>query len=333
MDRMDFTHAVARIRVMEKRLLMKNAIEKLLDSETPDEVLRTLQDTCYGPLVNELESVYDYEKILKAELVELYKNLYKISPVKEVIDVMSLKYDFHNMKVLIKGKVLEKDFSHMIIPIGTLSVEALKTAVNSGELRGLDKRTAEIISKVKESYEDSKDPQVIDTLLDQYMFNWMSELAEITETDFIKDYVKQLIDITNIKTMLRVKKQNKDVKFLEGVIIPGGTVDLKLLTEGLNEGLDAFINSISRTDYAEVLSSILEEYSATGSISSLDVLYDNYIMNHAKEAKRVNFGPEPVIAYILAKETEIKVLRIIMTGKINKMDGEVIRERLRELYV
>ncbi len=56
-------------------------------------------------------------------------------------------------------------------------------------------------------------------------------------------------------------------------------------------------------------------------------------MDHAKEAKRVNFGPEPIIAYIIAKETEIKIIRIIMVGKINKVATEVIRERLRELYV
>ena len=103
--------------------------------------------------------------------------------------------------------------------------------------------------------------------------------------------------------------------------------------DGVNEDLDTFINKISRTPYAKVLSSILEDYTATGNITSLDVLYDNYIMNHAKEAKRVNFGPEPIIAYIIAKETEIKIIRIIMVGKVNKVSEEVIRERLRELYV
>jgi len=52
-----------------------------------------------------------------------------------------------------------------------------------------------------------------------------------------------------------------------------------------------------------------------------------------KDAKYVSFGPEPVIAYIFAKENEIKLIRIIMVGKINGIDGEVIRERLRENYV
>lgn len=333
MDRMDFTHAVARIRVIEKKLLSKNIVERLIGSETPEETIKVLQDSSYGSLVNELESVYDYEKILKAELVELYENLYKISPVKEVIDVMSLKYDYHNIKVLIKEKAINKDLSNMIIPIGTLSIDKLKTCIASGELKPLGKEISGVISKVESAFEETKDPQVIDTLLDQMMFEHMMNLATKMDIDFIKKYVEILIDVTNIKMMLRVKKQNKESRFLKSVLIPGGTIKNELLMDGVNEDLDTFINKISRTPYAKVLSSILEDYTATGNITSLDVLYDNYIMNHAKEAKRVNFGPEPIIAYIIAKETEIKIIRIIMVGKVNKVSEEVIRERLRELYV
>ena len=42
---------------------------------------------------------------------------------------------------------------------------------------------------------------------------------------------------------------------------------------------------------------------------------------------------EPLLAYIYAKETEIKVIRIIMVGKLNNIAEEVIRERLRDIYV
>jgi V/A-type H+-transporting ATPase subunit C len=56
-------------------------------------------------------------------------------------------------------------------------------------------------------------------------------------------------------------------------------------------------------------------------------------MKLIRDAKYVTFGPEPILAYIYAKESEIKNLRIIMVGKINNIPSEVIRERLREVYV
>ena len=62
-------------------------------------------------------------------------------------------------------------------------------------------------------------------------------------------------------------------------------------------------------------------------------MVDNYIMDLMKSAKMIPFGGEPLLAYIYAKETEIKVIRIIMVGKLNNIAGEVIRERLRDIYV
>lgn len=333
MDRMDFTHAVARIRVMEKRLLDKNKIERLLDANGADEVLRILQETVYGDSINNLESVYDYENILKEELVNLYINLYKISPVKNVIDIMSMKYDYHNIKVLIKAKALGKDLSNILIPVGTISIDLLKSCILTGELNPLGKYICQVIKEVETKLIETQDPQLVDILLDKYMFNNMIEKAKELNIEYITRYVRESIDITNIKTMLRVKKQNKDGRFLAGVLMPGGTIDESIYIEGINDSLDIFINKISRTPYANVLHTILEEYVASGSITSLDALYDNYIMNHIKDAKRVNFGPEPLIAYIIAKETEIKIIRIIMVGKINKVTTEIIRERLRDLYV
>lgn len=333
MDRMDFTHAVARLRVMEKRLLDKNKVERLLDSNGAEEVLRILQETAYGEGINNIESAYEYEKVLKEELINLYDSLYKISPVKDVIDIMSMRYDYHNIKVLLKAKALGKDLSNILIPIGTIPVDILKNSILTGELNPLGKYIADAIKDIEVKFEESKDPQVIDVLLDKYMFNNMLSRAKELDIDYITRYVQESIDITNIKTMLRVKKQNKDGRFLEAVLIPNGTINERIYIEGLNDSLEGFIAKISRTEYSKVLSSILEEYTASGNISSLDALYDNYIMNHAKDAKRVNFGPEPIIAYIIAKETEIKIIRIIMVGKINNVSTEIIRERLRDLYV
>ena len=60
---------------------------------------------------------------------------------------------------------------------------------------------------------------------------------------------------------------------------------------------------------------------------------DNKIPYYARFSTYADMLGKDVIAYIYAKETEIKVVRIIMVGKLNNMAGEVIRERLRDIYV
>ena len=77
----------------------------------------------------------------------------------------------------------------------------------------------------------------------------------------------------------------------------------------------------------------MEGFKESNSASLLEKISDNYIMDLMKGAKLVTFGPDRLLAYIYAKETEIKIIRIIMVGKLNNITGEVIRERLRESYV
>ena len=60
---------------------------------------------------------------------------------------------------------------------------------------------------------------------------------------------------------------------------------------------------------------------------------DNKFMGLLDGARHISLGPEPLICYYFAKETEWKMLRIIVNGKHIELDSQSIRERMRELYV
>ena len=47
----------------------------------------------------------------------------------------------------------------------------------------------------------------------------------------------------------------------------------------------------------------------------------------------VSFGIEPLVAYLIARENEVKLVRIVLTGKKIGLPPEEIKERLREMYV
>jgi V/A-type H+-transporting ATPase subunit C len=60
---------------------------------------------------------------------------------------------------------------------------------------------------------------------------------------------------------------------------------------------------------------------------------DNFLISSLWKSKLVSFGPEPLVTYIIARENEIRALRIILTGKKNRVLPDNIRERLRDVYV
>lgn len=333
MDKMQFTRVIPRLRVLETRLLDKTKLDRMIDSNSAEDALKVLQETEYANVMSNVKRPEDYEEILSAELKRIYHEMYDMSPSKELIDLMGIRYDYHNLKVIIKGMFLKKDLSDMFISVGRIDPFKLKLSIESGNLSDLSKVMIKGVEETIDDFNSKQDPQRIDIILDKYMFEDMMSICKSLNDTFAEKYVKATIDLNNVKTLLRVKKQKKGRDFLLSVVIEGGFIDKDTLVTLLTDATENIPNKLSFTNYSEVLKSGVDSYIKNGSASLLEKLIDNYIMDIMKEAKMIPFGGEPLLAYIYAKETEIKVVRIIMVGKLNNITGEVIRERLRDIYV
>lgn len=333
MDRMDFTQAVSRIRVLEKRLLNKVKIERMIDSSSAEEALKVLNETEYSALMSDVKRAEDYEILLQKELKRVYSLIREITPYDSLTDILSIRYDYHNMKVLLKGKALEQDFSGILTPMGIVEVNVLKDAINSFDLRSLPEKFAEAIKSSEVEFKESKDPQIIDIIFDKYMYSDMLERASILKEEFVLDYIKSSIDLTNIRTLIRVKMQDKPLNFLKIVLLEGGDLKVDTLINLYNDSFENIISKLSSTKYKNVVKEGLEEFLSNGKLTLFEKLFEDYLMSLIKNAKYVHFGAEPLFGYILAKETEIKIIRSIMVAKLNNVQSSVIRERLRDIYV
>lgn len=325
----DFASIVTKIRVWESKLLTNAFYERLIDAENLEGSLKLLSETSYG---HYLEG-RSFESALSLASKDMYDELNKATPYKEIIDFMRIKYDYHNIKALIKGKILDKDFSSMLIPTGTIAVDVLKSALSSDNYAKLPKTMSEAIKASFEDYENTKDPQRIDIILDRYMCIHMKDIVKTLKNDFLEGYVTRFIDLTNIKTILRVKSLNKPLKFLKEVLVEGGELDFSFLEELFSEDYAHIPNRLSYKDYGKMVREGIDAFLKTNSLSTFEKNIDNYFMDYMKTAKFINLGPEPIGVYIYARETEIKNLRIILVGKLNKVSNELIRERLRDSYV
>ncbi|WP_066895329.1 V-type ATP synthase subunit C [Clostridium nigeriense] len=332
MDVMKFTQAVSRIWVLETKLLDKPKVERMIEAPSASEALRILNETEYSNVSANIKRPEDYEEILTAELKRVYDLVYEISPIKEVVKIMSLKYDYHNIKVLLKGKVLGKDFSSMLIKLGNIDLQEIKRKIDGDNLKSLNGTLGKGVQEAMKVFEETKDPQKIDIIIDKYMYKELVEIKNSLNYKFIDNLVKAMIDSTNIRTLLRIKKQKKGRDFASEVIVDGGAIESSKLIALLNESPENIMSKLQSTIYSDLVKEGFEGYIATESASLLEKLSDNYIMDLMKDSKLVTFGPEKILSYIYAKETEIKIIRIIMVGKLNNIAEEVIRERLRDIY-
>ncbi|MCX7694465.1 MAG: V-type ATP synthase subunit C [Caloramator sp.] len=329
MDNTIFAQCIARIKVLETKMLDRAKIETLLEAKDFNEAKRILQDSIYGDYIN----MPSYEDGLKKALEDFYKEMVKICPVVEVVDIFRTKYDAHNIKTLIKNRFLQRDLDSILIDAGTIEIGKLKEIFKDDNLRDLYEVYREAVFKALDEYNSNKNPQDIDIIIDAAMFKRQLEIAKQVKIDFIKDYIELLIDVYNIRTFIRAKEQNREREFLSKVLIKGGKVDLDVFINNFIEDVENFSNKVFHTEHFKWLKEGIEEYIKTKDLGRIEKMADNYLISVLKNSKFISFGAEPVVAYIYAKENEIKVLRIILTGKKNGVGADTIRERLRDIYV
>lgn len=318
-----YPFAVASIRSMENKLLTKQKMMQMADAKDAAEAFRILCETDYGKTEN--NNVYEFEKLIQNHLEEEYQAVGKLIPSETFMDIFKFKNDYHNIKVLIKEEIAKVNGKKYLTKGGTIPLESLQKNFRDRNYVELPNIKAEAVQEAIEMYAKTKNARYIDTILDRACFQVMSDSAHKLGNDYVSGYVSKLADMTNLKTLLRVWKLKRTEEELEDSIVPGGELPVDLI-------IRAFKNDVIQVMKETSYGSLCETYMPQG-FTAFEKACDDYLMGYVKDAKYKTLTPEPVAAYILAKETEAKCVRIIMTCKLQEIDPETIKERVREAYV
>ena len=120
---------------------------------------------------------------------------------------------------------------------------------------------------------------------------------------------------------------NLNLSFIENALFDGGTLDFSELSREAAAGIDAVYEYVETTVYADGI-----EYMKK-SPAAFEKWCDDRIMGLMNEVKYESFSSAPLLAYYYAKRTELNTVRLILFAKQNMLDDNMIRERVREVYV
>lgn len=318
------------IRSKENNLLSKNHLERMIGADSYTDAMSVLRETTYRNDVDEIQASKNYDEMFMKELEEAFKTAFEAAPDADVIEVMALRYAYHNLKVLFKEDYLDDDLSHLYIPIGRYDISELRKAVKTGKSTVLPQMYLDSIIEMRRELDEYDNPQSIDILLDRCYFNHLKKLAEQTGEQEIVELVTKKIDFYNISTLIRAKRQNRGRNFLSTILSDAGSFNKEDLIRQADSGIDGLIDFIKRSRYKAIVEALDLEDEHISVV--LDRAFDNAYMTEMKKARLMTFGPLPVLAFLYAKETEVMNLRLILSGKENNIDTELIRERMRLSY-
>ena len=321
----NYSYAVGRVRALETKLLDRGKIERLVKAEDTQEISRILTDSDYAHIVSDLTSRDMYNKALQLSRETSYKIVDELIIEEKVRNTVHIPFDYFNLKVMLKSKVFERDFSEILSPLGIIQIDMLKDIFQGERYDTLPGFMTQAIFSTVEAFYINKDPQIIDFMFDSLL---MAYLSENGYPPFLRDYYKMKIDLVNFRTVLRVKIVGGKKEMIRNSLIKGGFVEFETMIDLINENPENIPQRFVRWIYFDSLSEGIKYLVNENSFVKYEYLMEKFLLNYVYKANRLVFGSEPIVGYLLKKENEIKNLRVILSGKFNRIPEEKIIERV-----
>lgn len=329
----DYAYSSALVRAIEIRLLDTGRFDRMLDASTAEEALKVLAEAEYGNGGGNTGGAAGFEELLSGELTKCYSLLLEIAPQPEIIRAFQRRHDYFNIKVLLKAEFSGKEAPSILMDAGTIEKGRMKGILRERDYGELTPFMQQALEETYDVFSRTQDPQAVDLLMDKASYRQFAADLKEVDNPFLHEFAEVTVDITNIKMYIRARSLNKSWDFIRKLLLEGGTIPENTYLENCDKAVEAFIGALRTGRYGETVQKGWDLFKTKKNISGLEKLLDDYMMRFVQGTKKVLMGIEPLIAYLFAKEAEIRNARIIMTGKINRLPVDFIRERLRLGYV
>lgn len=325
----DYLVISARVRALENKLLTRERMERMLEARSSEEAVKVLGECGYGEFSAASPSAME-EKLVEVRSAA-YEDMRAGVPNPSLIDVFRLKYDYHNVKVLIKAEAVGADGARLLMEGGRYPSAALREAYHKEDLRDVSETFRQAVLQAKETLSVTGDPQAADFVLDRAYYQELRDAAEASESQFLQGYVRLMIDAANLRAAVRASRMGRGAEFLSQVLVSGGNADQARIAAADPAQLAALFSGTPLAEAAAKGSALTA--AGSGPLTAFERLCDNALTAYLAQSRRIPFGEHVVLGYLFAKEAELTTIRIIMTGRMAGLDTEIIRERLRESYV
>ena len=320
-----YTYAVARIRALETALFTSATIDQLLACQDEEQCLQFLQEKGWG----DADTPVNAEAILTREQEKIWETIKDLGVDMSVFDVLSYPNLFHNLKAAIKDVCTEENGKGMNIYYDDTSIspDEMLEIVRSKDFSRLPKFMVQAARDAYETLLHTRDGQLCDVIVDRACLEAVYEAGRAAKDSIIKEYAESTVAIADIKIAVRSQKTAKNMDFMKRAMAECESINVTQLSKAAVSGMDAIVEYLSGTAYAEGGRAIAD------SPSAFERWCDDRIIQTMQPQKYQTFSVGPLVAYVLARENEIKTVRIIVSGKRSKMSDDSIRERVREMYV
>jgi len=318
--------ATAQVRVLETGMLTRSTLLNMADAPDFAAAVELLGSTEYA-MTSGPQSLAQTEKMLlerRSAVRELFVDLMLDD---ELVEILRAREDFANMRLAVRRVVTERPIGTDYSDAGSVPAEQFEEIFEQEDYERFPDYLQDAVEEAILGYYQNKDIRQIDYGIDNVASAYKLTAAANLGSVFLLSLFRTQTDLTNIRTMLRLKMAERDERNL---FIPGGFVEIDRFVHGLDVGYEALATVFYPTTYHGVVEGGVSYLMAEQSFLHLEKDCQDHLMGFLKTTRVITAGPQPVIAYLMIKENEIRTVRMVLTCKKNRMDTKFILDRLGE---
>jgi len=315
-------YAAGCISVMSTRVLDGTQLRRIADAPTEQEALNLLLETGYGGS-NVPTNIEDIDYVIREQLQQTRKEIMTFTPDRRRTELFILEVDVHNLKVLLKSRLLGIEPPNILRGGGVFPVETLKECVKNKSYEALPLEFRKGLETLEVELTNEVDPLILSCRVDGAMFTYVdSVLTQRHDHGFVREYFSMTADFMNARALIRSQFLKWDEDRLRPQLVDGGYIDKKVFIEALDTPLEQLSGKLNRGPHGKLIAETIDDYNTNGKLPIFKKKMEGAQMSIVRKAAEDSFSLGPVIAYLQGRYAECKTLRVIFNTKRGGIDAE-----------
>ena len=354
-----YVYAVARIRSLENSLLTDAEIGQLLACRTFDSAKELLagkgwsseeashpqtgrqdvsrrqgqpeQNKETGQRRQAGQNESPEERMLRRETEKLWETARDLQMDPSVLEALTLRSCYQNLKTAVRA--LYAGSPDMVRAgmgqgvSGGLTAEKLYGILREKRYSTLPEHMRGAAKEAPEALFRTGDGQLSDTIVDRALLDAAEDMGSRSREEALRLWSKEFVAGANIRIAFRAARAGKDRRFLNRALAPCRGINVAGLCAAALSGAEEVCGFLGQEGYGEAAEALQE------SDTAFERWCDNRVMQAIRPQRYQAFSAGPLVVYLLAREHEIRTVRMILNGRRNGLPDSVLRERIRDMYV
>lgn len=331
----EYAYAYGVISGKAVKLLRERDLEDLAQFRNVEEILAYLEGTDYEEdirnVVKKKIDIGEVENALMKHFLRLYEEITSTIPTKEKTAVdRTVREDLvvRNLKIILRGIHSGMDREELRRLVGPgLESELRSELLEAENIEDVVERLKETpyyspLEEILPQYNEEEEILPLENTLDRELVKrWKEEeLSEEMET-----FIGVRSDVLNIRTLVKCKLMDIPCK---GYIIAEG-YQLENVEELAVMNLEEMLEELDKTHYGEAVRQGYEKYKETKSLTRMDLLLDEMVIDQLKQSQIFKpLGINSILLFLLQKEQEVRNLRTIIVCRSHGIQSKEVMKLL-----